>query len=59
VFEVEKILAKRTMKRGKRRMTEYLVKWKGFTQEHNTYEPEAFLEGCREAIAEFEAPIVP
>jgi hypothetical protein len=47
VFEVEKILAKRTVKRGKRRMTEYLVKWKGFTQEHNTYEPEAFLEGCR------------
>jgi hypothetical protein len=33
VFEVEKILAQRTVKRGKRRLTEYLVKWKGFSQE--------------------------
>jgi hypothetical protein len=53
VFEVEKILAKRVVKRGKRRLNEFLVKWKGFTQEHNTYEPEAYLQGCKQAVADF------
>jgi hypothetical protein len=53
VFEVEKILSSRIVKKGKRARTEYLVKWRGFTQEHNTFEPEAHLAGSRQAVAEF------
>jgi Reverse transcriptase (RNA-dependent DNA polymerase)/RNase H-like domain found in reverse transcriptase/Integrase zinc binding domain/Chromo (CHRromatin Organisation MOdifier) domain/Retroviral aspartyl protease len=55
VFEVDRILEMRTVKRGKRTSKEYLVKWLGFTQEHNTYEPEANLKGCQEALADFVA----
>jgi hypothetical protein len=53
VFEVESILGMRTIKRGRKVCKEYLVKWLGFTQEHNTYEPEAHLEGCKDAVADY------
>jgi hypothetical protein len=55
VFEVESIIKVRLVKRGRKVNKEYLVKWAGFTQEHNTWEPEAHLQGCQEAIADFES----
>jgi hypothetical protein len=46
-FEVEKILADRT--RGTQ--LEFLVKWLGFSQEHNSWEPaEVILENCEELV---------
>lgn len=36
VFAAERIIKKRM----KSRKTEYLVKWKGWSQRHNTWEPE-------------------
>jgi hypothetical protein len=39
-FEVEKILEKRTSKKGG---IEYLVKWKGYGEDQNSWEPEAIL----------------
>ena len=38
------------LKRGK---LEYLVKWSGYTDDHNTWEPELNLANSKEAINEF------
>jgi hypothetical protein len=42
-FEVESVLQHRELKRGKRSVTQYLIKWKGYGHEHNTWEPERNL----------------
>ena len=47
-YEVEKILKKRS-KNGK---TEYLVKWKDYSEEESTWEPTENLH-CPEAVAKF------
>lgn len=42
-YEVETVLQHRELKRGKRVSTQYLIKWKGYGHEHNTWEPEKNL----------------
>jgi len=49
-WEIEKILNKRKI----RRVDKYLVRWKGFTAEHNTWERKEDLENAREVLEEFE-----
>lgn len=49
-FEVEKILDKRIINRK----TQYLVKWKGFDEAENTWEPKSNLSKCQQLIKEFE-----
>jgi len=49
-YEVEEILD-RQERRGK---TRYLVKWKGYTVEENTWEELENLKNAREKIEEFE-----
>ncbi|XP_056348698.1 M-phase phosphoprotein 8 [Oenanthe melanoleuca] len=49
VFEVEKILDVKT-EGGK---TLYKVRWKGYTSDDDTWEPEAHLEDCKEVLLEF------
>ncbi|XP_062843944.1 chromodomain Y-like protein [Trichomycterus rosablanca] len=50
LYEVERIVGKRKNKKGK---TEYLVRWRGYDFEGDTWEPEANLSGCMEFIKEF------
>ena len=45
-YEVEQILDSR-LYRGK---LQYLVKWLGYTEEHNTWEPPSNLNNAQEAI---------
>lgn len=49
-FEVEEIRNKRITKKGK---TEYLIKWKGYPEQENTWEPADNLQ-CFGMINEFE-----
>jgi hypothetical protein len=48
-FEVEKVLAHRTESNG----LEYLVKWKGYPQSENTWEPDTNLTNCRLLLAQY------
>ena len=52
-WKVERILNKRKV----RGIEKYLVQWKGFTVEHNTWEKEEDLVNTREAVDEFEERI--
>jgi len=49
-YEVEKILSKRK-RYGK---VEYLVRWKGYTAEEDTWEKEGNLGNAREAVEDYE-----
>jgi len=51
VFEVERIVAAR----GRGRSLRYLVAWKGYPPEENTWEPRGSLFNARDALDEFEA----
>ncbi|XP_070376423.1 M-phase phosphoprotein 8 isoform X4 [Equus asinus] len=53
VFEVEKILDMKT-EGGK---ILYKVRWKGYTSEDDTWEPEVHLEDCKEVLLEFRKKI--
>ncbi|KAK2081294.1 Testis-specific chromodomain protein Y 1 [Saguinus oedipus] len=49
-FEVEAIIDKRQHQNGK---TEYLVRWKGYDKEDDTWEPEQNLTNCEKCIYDF------
>ena len=49
-WEVEKILNKKKM----RGVEKYLVRWKGFTAEHDTWERKEDLGNIKEVLEEFE-----
>uniref|UniRef100_A0A5S6QES1 Chromo domain-containing protein n=1 Tax=Trichuris muris TaxID=70415 RepID=A0A5S6QES1_TRIMR len=54
-FEVEAVMAKRLYRNEDgRNGLEYLVKWKNYSMEEATWEPEVNLIGCEQLIDEFE-----
>ena len=52
-YVVEQILAHRDVGRGKRTKRQYLVKWEGYSDEHNSWEPLRHLTNCEDAIQEY------
>src|SRR3984957_18870062 len=50
-YKVEAILAERIC----RGVTEYLVKWKGYTTENNTWEPEENITNAKDELRKFKA----
>jgi len=48
-YEVDKILKKR-VKNGK---PEYLIKWKGYSEDDCTWEPEINLGSCKEMLKKY------
>ena len=53
-YEVEAILDKRFRQYRRRKQAEYLIKWRGYGHEHNSWEPVGHLENCAELLQEFE-----
>ncbi|KAL3226050.1 hypothetical protein MRX96_025268 [Rhipicephalus microplus] len=54
VYEVERILKYRTRRQGKRKIGEYLIRWKNFGPSEDTWEPRKNLVGCEALLKEFE-----
>jgi hypothetical protein len=52
VFEVEMLLDDRTRTSGRKRKKEYLVRWKGFSPAHDTWEPAQNIL-CKSLITEY------
>jgi len=52
-WKVERILNKQKVKG----VVKYLVQWKGFIAEHNSWEKKEDLENTKELVAEFERRI--
>jgi hypothetical protein len=52
-YEVECILGHAERSRGRVPKREYLVKWKGYGPEHNSWEPEANLSNCQELLQKY------
>jgi Chromo (CHRromatin Organisation MOdifier) domain len=50
-WEVENVLASR--RQGRWKKLQYLVKWKGFSEVHDSWEPSENLENAHEAISNF------
>ena len=42
-YKVERILSRRQRRSGRKQVTEYLVKWAGYDDTHNSWEPEENL----------------
>lgn len=55
LWEVETILKKRIRRYGRGSRVEYLIKWKGYPHEHNSWEPVSGLTMCKEAVEQFES----
>jgi RNase H-like domain found in reverse transcriptase/Reverse transcriptase (RNA-dependent DNA polymerase)/Integrase zinc binding domain/Chromo (CHRromatin Organisation MOdifier) domain/Retroviral aspartyl protease len=49
-FEVDQILTHKGTRQGKRK---FLVAWKGYPAEHNTWEPETNLSNCPEILQQY------
>ena len=55
LYEVESLLNHREVKRGRRRDLEFLVHWKGYPSEHDSWEPRSNLLTCNQLIRDYKS----
>ncbi|CAK8696213.1 unnamed protein product [Clavelina lepadiformis] len=53
-YEVEKVVGKRTTKKGR---VEYLVRWKGYSNNNDSWEPVSNLTGCQAEVKKYNAEL--
>lgn len=53
IYRVEKLLESRQVKKGRKTVTEYLVRWEGYSSEHDTWEPRSNLLTCGDLVKQF------
>jgi Chromo (CHRromatin Organisation MOdifier) domain len=56
-YEVEQILDHKVVSRRKQRKTDYLIKWSGYSHEHNSWEPEENMTNCNELLQEYHSKL--
>jgi hypothetical protein len=52
-YIVEKVVQTRLCDTNKGFITEYFIKWQGYPDTENTWEPERNLEGARETLQQY------
>jgi len=55
LYTVESLLDHMIVRKGRGKIYKFLVKWQGYGEEHNTWEPESNLIGCGEEVREYKA----
>jgi len=54
-YNIDHIVAER-MHRGRK---QYLIRWEGYTPEHDSWEPESRIRQCKDIVAQFKASLPP
>ena len=54
-FEIERLLNKRIIKRGRKGITQYLVRWRGYGLEHDQWYNVADLDNAKKLIDDYES----
>jgi hypothetical protein len=56
-WEIDTIVNKRTSRKGRKKKTEYLVRWKGYGPEWDSWYTEDELPNAKEAMTDYESAI--
>lgn len=55
LYTVESLLDHIVVRKGRGKIYKFLIKWEGYGEEHNTWEPESNLIGCGDMVREYKA----
>ena len=55
LYTVESLLDHIVVRKGRGKIYKFVIKWEGYGEEHNTWEPESNLIGCGDMVREHKA----